>query len=80
MTGKIWQFMDKIVSEFRFPCCSFRSLSLTSLGQGLKGILYKIGICFGDSGTCISICRVIFLPVGGENNSFQIPLIFNLKN
>lgn len=45
MTGEIWQFMNKILSEFRFLFQSFISLSLTSLGQGLTGILYKLGIC-----------------------------------
>lgn len=71
MTGKIWQFMNKIVSEFRFLFYSFISLSLTSLGQGLKGILYEIGIRFGDSGMCVSICRVIFLRVWGKTIVFK---------
>lgn len=71
MTGEIWQFMNKILSEFRFLFQSFISLSLTSLGQGLTGILYKLGICFGDSGMCFNIWRVILFPVWGGTIVFK---------
>ena len=81
MTGEIWQFTHKILSQFPSLFSLFVSLAVTSLGQGLQAFHTELVDVFGDSGTGFSIWTVIFPPVCGEgSSSFHMSVIFKLKS